>query len=147
MSSKGRRGQQTTEFAILMAMAAMVAIGMQLYVRRSMQAGMAGASDTILGKLPKSSSTSLSPSPSATPSGPCDPVALAKTPNSSIPVCVTSAAGTDEDGRPSPGGPTRTVFSVSGSRGHSFNHDVRLRVTPEAGITNPGTVDEPGQTQ
>lgn len=148
MGIRAQRGQQTTEFAILLAMAATVAIGMQLYVRRSLQAGVAGASDTILGKVPTSSSPTSSSSPALASNTPCDPIALASKPDPSIPLCVTSAAGTDEEGRPSPTGPARTIYSVSGIRGHSFNRDVRdvkLRTTPEAGTTNPGTVNEPGQ--
>lgn len=146
------RGQHTVEFAILMGTAAVVAISMQLIVRRSIQVGVAGASDMILGEVPR---PSPSPSPSASPSPEpdkvgCDPLALAtqpSTPSTSKPkaeLCVTASAGSDEMGRPSPRGPLRTTISISGITGHSVNDEVRLQVIPEVGLTNPGVSDEPG---
>lgn len=52
MAKHAREGQQTTEFVLVIGIAAIVAISMQALARRAMQAGVRHVSDTVLGAPP-----------------------------------------------------------------------------------------------
>ena len=48
----GASGQQTSEFVLVIGMAALAALSMQLLTRRAVQGGLTSATDTILGAPP-----------------------------------------------------------------------------------------------
>lgn len=109
MARRGCQGQQTTEFVLVIGIAAVVAIGMQAVARRTMQTGMRHVSDTVLGAPP-----APPPNPGTTP------------PRQEMQ--AESGRTLIEQGSPGFQRLTTTTETVSG---HSVNEETRFRVIPE----------------
>ena len=131
-----RSGQQTAEFAVLIGLAATVAIVMQTLVRRSIQRGVQGVSDTVL-QPPMSRPGCLAADGSTDGTKLCV-CEDANRDNACDPSTVTSTQGTTETG---PLGQRRSVLteSVTGQ-----SESTQVQRTPLPGeITVPFIPDEP----
>jgi hypothetical protein len=118
---RGERGQHTAELAVCIGLVTAAVIGMQHYVRQALNAGLRGASDTMLG-----------PPPALDPDKAVRTLDMAQTTQASETASGLSAIQTN---------------SLEYATGRAENQDVRLRITPIPLVqgTTPvsGPVDPP----
>jgi len=103
MVRRKRCGQQTTEFVVVLGIAAVVAVSMQVFARRAFSAGVKHASDTVFDVPPKKDGDTLK--------------ALDVNANQTI----------TEQGK---SGFQRQTTVVGSVKGHAVNEDERFRIIP-----------------